>query len=90
MNLLLITFKKSRAKALQKLKKIVNIIKLYKTNTKMHMFEDLSKYDVYDKKDVTDEKIVNDETCDEVEDYIYTIVSTNENYVFKVSLYSRT
>ena len=78
---------------MKKLKKIVNIIKLYKTtktNTKMHMFEDLSKSDVYDKKDVTDEKIVNDETCDEVEDYIYTIVSTNENYVFKVSLYSRT
>lgn len=59
-------------------------------NTKMNMFEDLSKYDVYDKKDVTDKKIVNDETCDEVEDYTYTIVSTNENYVFKVSLYSRT
>jgi hypothetical protein len=56
----------------------------------MNMFEDLSKYDVYDKKDVTDEKIVNDETCDEVEDYTYTIVSTNENYVFRVSLYSRT
>ena len=83
---------------MKKLKKIVNIIKLYntttktntKTNTKMNMFEDLSKYDVYDKKDVTDEKIVNDETCNEVEDYTYTIVSPNENYVFKVSLYSRT
>lgn len=71
---------------MKKLKKIVNIIKLYntttKTNTKMNMFEDLSKYDVYDKKD--------DETCNEVEDYTYTIVSPNENYVFKVSLYSRT
>lgn len=50
----------------------------------MNMFEDISKYDV------TDKKIVTDETCDEVEDYTYTIVSTNENYVFKVSLYSRT
>lgn len=56
----------------------------------MNMFEDLSKYDVYDKKDITDEKIDNNETCGEVEDYTYTIVSKNENYVFKVSLYSRT
>ena len=56
----------------------------------MNMFEDLSKYDVYDKKDITDEKIDNNETCEEVENYIYTIVSKNENYVFKVSLYSRT
>lgn len=67
------------------------------SKTKMNTFEDFSKSNVYGKKDgninkkyINDVKTVNGETCDEVEDYTYTIVSTNENYVFKVSLYSRT
>jgi len=59
----------------------------------MNMFEDFSKFDVYDKnngnnKDNDDNN--KDNKGDDVEDYTYTIVSTNENYVFKVSLYSHT
>ncbi len=64
----------------------------------MNMFEDFSKFDVYDKNNGNIDKTVikdnndnnKDNKGDDVEDYTYTIVSTNENYVFKVSLYSRT
>lgn len=63
-------------------------------NTKMNIFEDFSKFDVYDKNNgIIDKTVIDEEynakTSDEVVDYTYTIVSSDENYVVKISLYNR-
>lgn len=76
---------------LRRLLRQMNNVRKYNT---IQYFEDFSKFDVYDKNNGNIDKTVikdnKDNNGDDVEHYTYTIVSTNENYVFKVSLYSHT